>query len=245
MKDKKIIKIVILAIILLLLLLVYKIIMLNKYKSDKVEIDSSSIFNETLTITHSLDDSASQKIKMDGLIIKDYFTGYEKSEDVDYYIKYDDAREVESYYYISSSKQYIELLNADSFVLYAEGDDSQKSFDTESNMKAILEKENIKNDVDFLKYIKENYYLKNNIFTCTKTMRNNFLINTFVEVSLPYFKNIVLLDGSVNGYIMNLNNNIREIHLLNGDKQYIILLSGDELISNEFITQLLSTVEFE
>ena len=46
-------------------------------------------------------------------------------------------------------------------------------------------------------------------------------------------------------YLKN-NNEIDEvIRILKDDKQYVILLGGIELINNEFITKLLSSVRFD
>ena len=111
-------------------------------------------------------------------------------------------------------------------------------------MKDYLNKNNIKNDIDLLKHIKEKYYIKSYIYTPIKTMKSNYIINSFVQIALPEFKNIVLVKGdNTNGYIINTKS-VSEIHLLYNDDQYIITLSGNEITNKEFINNLLETISF-
>ena len=78
----------------------------------------------------------------------------------------------------------------------------------------------------------------------TETIKNNFLINSFVEVTLPDFKNITLIDGRISGYIINVpSTKAKEIHILDNDVQYIITLSGDSITNSDFIMELLETIK--
>ena len=191
--------------------------MLNKYKTEKISINSDQIFKETLTIPHESEEH----------IISDYFIDYEDSDtNPNVKIKYNDKKEIVSFYLVTTSKQYINVLSVDSFELKGEKDNKKEDYNTEKNMQKFLEKNKINNDIDLLNYIKNHYYISNNIFTSTKTMRNNFILNTFVQITLPEFESITLLNGEVEGYIINLKNGIREIHILNKDEQHIITLSG-------------------
>ena len=54
-----------------------------------------------------------------------------------------------------------------------------------------------------------------------------------------------MIDGKIQGYIINTNNSIKEIHVLNGKTQYIILLSGEIITNKEFINDLLESITFE
>lgn len=242
MKNRK--KLIGICILAIFLLLMCKLYILHKYKSEDIKIDTSLIFNETLTIPDKLENNSSDSINYQKLTISNYFQEYvESTSNPNLKVKYNDNNEVISFYSMSSSKQYIKLLNMKAFEL-TENNDSNIELDTDKNMKLLLEKNKINNDVDYLNYIKDNYYFKNNIITNIINIKNNYILNTFVQVTLPEFKNIILLNGHVNGYIIVMNNNIKEIHLLHDDEQYIITLSGDEIVNNEFIIKLLSTVKY-
>ncbi len=244
MKNKRIIYIII---VILLVFVIYKVCMLFKYNCNKQEIDTNMIFNETLTINNKLEYGSF--IDVDNISIPNYFEDYVDSK-TDFKVKYDENNKVSSFYLIKSFNQYISILNIKNMEI-AEGNgyDERYEYDTtEENMIKYLNNHNIKSDADLLKYIKENYYFNSNIFTCIKDMRNNYLLNSFVEATLPSYKNIILINGNIDGYIMNVSNEskvIKEIHILKGNKQYIILLGGNEITSDEFIIKLLSSIHFK
>ena len=236
MKRKGIIILSVLA-FLIIIFLVYKSYMLIKYRSEKVQLDTGLIFKETIAI----DNISNSKT------IEEYFEGYEELENYpNFRVKYNEDKEVESFYTISSTEQYINLLNVNSFELDTD-DSTKKEYETGKDMKDYLSKNKINNDVDLLKHIKENYYFKNNIFTCSKTIKNNYILNSFVSTALPNIKEIILINGSINGYIFDIKIDsgkaMKEIHILDNDKQYVVFLAGDEITSNEFITELLETVK--
>lgn len=246
MKQKIVFKIFIVMVVLMLIILGYKIFILNNYMSQELLINTDKIFNEVITIKKEKEIVDSEILKFEKLSIKNYFKEYVESENnINFKVKYDDEGNVISFYSISKFDQYINLLNLNSFMLYNPADKKNYNFETEEDMRVYLKKRKIENDVDLLRYVKDNYYIKNNIFMSKKTMKNNFLINSLVEVAMPQFENIVLLNGRVTGYIINMNDsNIKEIHMLYGGEQYILVLSGEEITNNEFINDLLETVKF-
>ena len=237
-------KIIIITSVILLILIGYKVYALNKYKSEYVELDTSLIFNETITINEEYD--SNDIVAFGEMTYNNFFSDYVEHEESGFKVKYDENNEVSSFYSMFKEEQYINVLNVNSFLLYADDEDVNEDISTENNMKKFLDKNNIKDDIDFLKYVKENYYIKNNIFTSTSNMRNHYIINSFVSVAFPEYKNIVLIDGNVKGYIINAksNVNIKEIHLLHNTNQYIITLSGDEIANDEFVNNFLKSVKF-
>ena len=245
MKNKKVLlRLFIILTILLLGFIIYKLVILNKYKSEYISIDVNKIFNETLNVLDTIEVDKNEILKFEDLCIRNYFVGYKEVENNSQIkAKYDKYGEVESFYIISSSKQYTQILNFDSFKLYSDDINDNYNIGTDKQTELYLKANKIENDIDYLKYIKDNYYIKNNIFTPTKTIKNNFLTNTFVQVVLPEFENITLINGRINGYIISLkNSNAKEIHILNNDIQYIITLSGEGINNNEFIIELLKTI---
>ena len=221
----------------------YKLIMLQKYKTDIIAMDNKIIFNETMNINYNQSDNNEL---FDKMTYGNFFTGYNENEN-GINIKYNDNNEVVSFYKIVKDKQYIDVLSVNSYEMFSEDEKNNINFETEENMKKLLDKNNIKDDVDLLKYIKSNYYFKSNIFTCTKTMRNNFILNNLILVAYPEFESITLINGSLKGYIVNTTStaNVKDIHLLHDNNQYIITLSGEEITNVEFINNLLKSISFE
>lgn len=243
-KYKSILKYII-VLICALLIIIYKAIMLNKYQAGKREINNDAIFSETITITKQ--DYDGEKIISENISMANLFEGYVDTKNPSSFkVKYEGDKIVSLFTKPSSMDQYINLLNINSLELRPSNPD-EETMKTNASTRKFLDKHNIKNDIDLLNYIKENYYFKNNLFTLTSTMKNNYLLNSFVEIGLLDFKDITLINGSINGYVINCNNTgtiIKEIHILKDDKQYIMTLLGEEITTNEFITQLLSTVDF-
>lgn len=228
----------------LFILIACKLVLLNKYRSDKIKLDNNAIFNETLTISES--EYSGDYITIDNMSFANYFEDYVDAG-TDLKAKYDENNSVVAFYSVSSLDQYVNILNIKNLEIMTDTNEV-KTATTDKDTRKYLDKKNIKNDIDLFKHIKDKYYFKNTIFTSAKAMKINYLLNSFVEVSLPNFKNIILINGSVEGYILNIDTDsdkeIKEIHILKGDKQYIIVLAGEEIVNNEFITKLLSTVVF-
>ena len=237
MKKKLIIKLIIF--IILMCFIVFKYVVLLNYKTENIPIDNDSIFNETININYKESDN---QTSFGNMTYNNYFSDYVNKENTNFKVKYNSDNKVESFYNISKEKQYIYILNNNSLSLFA--DKEVSSFETEKYMKDYLNKNNIKNDIDLLKHIKEKYYIKSYIYTPIKTMKSNYIINSFVQIALPEFKNIVLVKGdNTNGYIINTKS-VSEIHLLYNDDQYIITLSGNDLTNKEFINRLLESIKF-
>ena len=237
MNNKLKVKITILILFILIGFIIYKFIMLQKYNVEETSINTDTIFNEKMNIkSNGIND-----VKFKSMLYKDYFTDYVIKEGTEFKVKYDENNKVSSFYNISKDKQYIYLLNNNSFTIFS--DKKDPNFSTEKYMKDYLKNNNIKDDVDLLKYIKDNYYLKNNLFTSTNIMKSNYIINSFTQIALPEFNSITLVEGDVYGYIINAKT-IREIHLLHNNDQYTITLVGKELINDEFINKLLESIVF-
>ena len=82
--------------VLLLIFVCYKLIVLNKYKSEKVDINVDSIFNKTLVIED--EDYDGEYISIDNMGIANYFDGYVDVEGTLYKAKYDENNKIISFY---------------------------------------------------------------------------------------------------------------------------------------------------
>ena len=232
-------KITFILLIIVLAFIVFKSFMLYKYHANKNEINTSVVFNKTITINRKDNNSDIYAY------INNTFDNYVDS-DTSFKVKYDENNEVESFYSIDEVEQYINILNMKNMEFVKEN--TYNDFVTTDKLtKDYLSNHNIKNDINLLKYIKDNYYFSNNIFTCFKTMKINYLLNSFVDSAMPSYKEIILIDGDITGYIIDIESNkdIREIHILNNNKQYVIVLGGNQITSDDFITEFLSSINVD
>ena len=216
----------------------YKGYLLYKYRCIDCEnniINTEKIFNNNIEIL----DIYSSQISINSLINGTVIPGYEKSENGNFYVLYDDNHEVKSYYSVNIIPQYIDSLSYEYEMTIED-----KELVRDKKIKNFLKKNNITNDIDLLTYIKNNYPLHSNIFSTKYTIKNNYMINEFAAIALPIFNSIELLSDHY-GYIINIKDGLKEIHLLHDDKQYIITLGGNEITTPDFINYLLSSVSFD
>ena len=60
----------------------------------------------------------------------------------------------------------------------------------------------------------------------------------------PYIYNYRDIKGYIYNILTDVDVPIREVHIIIENKQYIVLLAGTEITSNDFIEELLSTVKY-
>lgn len=82
-----------------------------------------------------------------------------------------------------------------------------------------------------------------------KKIKQNYIINAFVNVQTfssndENTNTMTLINGDLTGYVIVASSNVREIHLLYNDEQYVITLVGEAFTDDNYITSLLETVKF-
>lgn len=238
-------KILITLVFIILVYLIYKIFMVNIYKVKPIEFDKTVIFEDQIEIKETKDIKDKDLLEVEGLLLKNYFSKYEDAPNNSVFkVLKDEKNNILSYYYIVSMKEYIDTISFDSLDLYDESKgDRINSSEVSPGLKNYFIKNNINNDIDLFYHIKDNYYFDSNIFTDSKNIIINFLLNKFVSVTLHDIYRVSLIKGNINGYIVNTGT-VREVHLLNNNKQYVIILGGD-IANDEFVTDLLETVKFK
>lgn len=238
MKIKKIIIGVVILTILIVSFAVYKSFLVNKYYyTEKIDIDKSIIFEKAININYK--GTKDNTIKNEDIMFNNEFEGFIEKVESKLFVKYDENNKVKSGCLLTIKKQYANSLNYKSFSMY--NDDPQI---IDEDLKKYFEKKKIENDIDLINYLKNNYYLDNNIFTSKKQLKINCLLNNFFTKLVISKYGVTLISGDLNGYIVNQGENIKEIHLLNKDNQYIIMLQGDEITTDDFIIKLLESVKF-
>ncbi len=240
----------IIIIIIVLAFMGYKAYLLLNYTVEEREVNVDKIFDKTITISKL--NKNNKTLDFQGLHLKNDYIGFTKKIDEEtngvYYIKYNKSNEPEKAIMMHKAKQYYTILTDGALQMCSELDTNcpEDVFFKEEERLDFIKENNINNDIDLINYIKENYYLKNNIFTSIKNIKRNYMINSFVE-TLPNFESISKIEGQINGYILHLDttNYIMEMHLFNQDNQYIISLIGKDFQTDEFINYFLTNISFD
>lgn len=163
------------------------------------------------------------------------------------YVLRDDKNDVVASFWISKGYSYVDMLKSDMIFF---GNDEKGKRISNTNLTKILDKNKITNDIELFKFLGANKEVKNNIFTPRKKMQENFTIKYIVSVILPKLNNITLIDGDLEGYILDIkassNNlkNVKEAAIKCGNQVYFLtFINGNEkYFTNQDINDILNTI---
>ena len=106
----------------------------------------------------------------------------------------------------------------------------------------LLEDENITTDYELLKFIVNNYNKDVNILSSIKTLREAIEINIETKIIMNSSTNIMDITGSLDGYVLVMNDGVIMASLTNNDKYYNITFYDYNLTEvNEFLNTIYFT----
>lgn len=105
-----------------------------------------------------------------------------------------------------------------------------------------LEKNNITNNYQLYDYLFKNVNRRLNIFSSINNLRKAQAINLMTSYVISSYQKITLIDGDLNGYIINFDSSIG-IVLEHNNFNYLINIYNNEY-TNEELYDLLSTISF-
>ncbi len=107
-----------------------------------------------------------------------------------------------------------------------------------------LDKHNIKNDVDLIKYIRKRKKKEVSIFTPSTIIKEDYLFN-FIEASIyNNIDNITYLENEKNGYILEFNT-YKDAKVIVNDKLYNIVFVNLDYFNDDRIYNILSTMNIK
>lgn len=115
---------------------------------------------------------------------------------------------------------------------------------TYDDMKDFYLKNDIDDEIDFMKYASKNQYKLSNFFISPKKMKFNMAYNNYVvDYCAINYDYIELIEGDYRGYIRKLGGkDLIELVLLKDNTKYTFMFF-DELADYNFIIDLISTIE--
>lgn len=225
--------IIITAIILMILILVYfgiKGVFLYNYNNTLIEDDTHLIMlkesltkDETVSISH---------------------TGI-NSEEI--YYDYENIRFRNDYFNSTTEivgnegeTKVVNFKNDNDILLTVQKVPSVFIFTTE--FKEILDKENISDDIEIMKFIVNNYNRNLNIFSSVKNFEKSRAINVQAKVWMNSAESITRIVGDYTGYIVNMNNDVTYAVITNNDTNYVFTFYNNYPFAE--MTDFLSTIVF-
>lgn len=155
---------------------------------------------------------------------------------------YDNENNIKTSFWVSNLNTLIETFTNDELDFF--GNIKENKFNN-ADRKYFLLKNDINNDIDFLNYIMNNYYIKNNLFTSTRNIKENYALNSYIKVILQKMNSLTIIKGDYEGYIFNYQDNLREVNILKNNKRYVFTFIGSDITNDNYIKDILSTLEIQ
>ncbi len=255
MKNKKIIKITIIVIISLIVIFFgYKGIMFYRYTIEKpadVEDIVKGLKNQKELKINKQDLSENEYITVKNIKMKNILDDYEEVENVSTKTSYKKESNGNSYV-INYLGGYLNISIIDGLTDYIDEVWGSTKYGflkgniKDIDMKDFLKRNNINNDIDFYKFVANNYYIESNLFTDTKTLKENYAFNLYTSSLVPEIDGWTILDGDIKGYITensNKDDTAYQICIIDNDKRYIIVTDDPRFKDESFMIDVISTIE--
>ena len=256
MNNKKIIIIIISVLaVLFVLFLGYKGVMYYRYtmeKPDNVkEIVNGFKNSKTITINRKelTEDEyvTNRHVKMknilDGYSLEENYgavTSYKKEEN--------GKKSIISFGTDENDLEIIDYFISDDVTIFANLENFKGDFE-DADRKGFLEKNNIKNDIDFYKFVANNYFIESNLFTTTKSLKQNYSFNLFTSIVVPEIEGWIIFEGDITGYSFHVGTrddvSIYEIGIIKDGKRYGFSTSDPRFSDESFLIDVVSTIVIE
>lgn len=218
----------------------------GRQKDNYKEIIKNITFEDTMTIqTKTL--KKEEYLSFSNIKVKNEFPESQKlkqQENKTDYIKYaieDKQGNKKAFFWIDiATYTYTDILTRDS-ILY--GDNTSKV--RTSGIKKYLKKRKITNDIELFQYLEKHKNDKNNLFTSVSDMRNRYSLKTMISIALPSIKNMALIDGDYEGYILNSTSDSKIATILKNGKRYSFTFMGLDYFTDQNIQEILNTIIIE
>lgn len=248
--------IILVPIALILLWLGFKVFMLTICSFNE-PIDAEGVVKglknqSEITVTkHELSDS--EYFTIGKLKIKNILDGYKDENPDDNVFLYKKEVDGKTYAFQFGSELEEDMtlttaFNADNkdIDFYGEADSFLKIFYL-ADRKGFLKDNNINNDIDFYKFVADNYVIKNSIFTSTKKMMQNYAFNYFVSIAVPKVNGMIVIKGDIEGYIFTLKGDLDlyQITVLDNGKQYGFITTDPRFNNIEFMKDYIGSIKID
>lgn len=198
--------------------------------------------SETWTLKYKTIDKDASYLKFKNVLIRDDFSQFKIYDEIstgDYikYVLYDEKEEVVASFWMGVTDTYVNMLKTTVDVFGTE-DRRVKNFDKED----FLDDNEITTDLELFEYLVDNHGFEHDLLTPVVNMQKDYTIDFLSYIMLPRIDHLTLLEGEFTGYILNLDNNIKEVSLLYKGKRYTFTFIGEKYFTDEYVKDLLDTI---
>lgn len=205
-------------------------------KDDFEKLKSGLVFKEDVVINTK---SVTEYLEKDNIKIRNDFQDFTLKEN--WYVLNDSNKDNKVAFTMNGpTETYLDYLKAEDITVY---NGSLKNTKVKDRIR-FLENNNIKNDIDFFKFMSKQEYPTFNILTSVKEMKSVYSTYLMFNIMIPSVNYINEIKGDYIGYILNLNN-IKEVSILKNKKRYILTFLGNDYFTDDYVRELLNTIIIE
>ena len=178
--------------------------------------------------------------------IKNYFTEFEAGDsdsNYEYYLLYDAENQINAAFMMGQFETQIHSIkNYDESSYYYEFNHFPLYI---SNLlrEYYLNKNNITNDVELIKFIREREKEDGKFTTPIIKIKENYFFN-FVETNLPSLDNVTYIEGDLTGYMYETDT-YKQVCIIKNDKLYCLTFYKLDYFNDDMILDILRSLEIE
>ena len=251
-KKAKIKNIVFISLSIIIIFVLYKSYFLFRYKVEPLKENEyneiiSGLNNQNEMVIYKKTINDEEYITLNDIKIRNDFHKYtfiqnDNNFEGNKFYLYDNQNNIQSSFWVSDLNSLIDVFTNDELDFF--GNVNENKFNS-ADRKYFLLRNDINNDIDFLNYIKDNYYNKNNLFTSIRNIKENYALNNYIKVILQKMESLTVIKGDYEGYIFNYQNNLREVNILRNNRRYVFTFIGNDITSDNYLIDILSTLEIK
>lgn len=250
--KKKSILIVSMLLLLVVIYVVYKSFIILYYTVDTADFkeiaNSLKISDKEIIVHHQ--EQENNLLTFDKISVRNDFESFklleeQSTEDSKKYVLKDNDNNIVASFWLSKGFDYADSLKNDITVFT-----DDKRVTGTKNLTKILKENNITNDIELFEFAYKNRNKKNNIFTPTKKIKDDFTLKYVISIMTPKLNKITLIKGDLDGYILDIKSSsktlksLKEVRIHKNNQNYVLtfLNRNKNYFTNQYINELLNTV---
>ena len=232
--------------------LAYKVYNMNYYSLNNLknyETYSKSLYiKDTINVKRNESLEYVELLSFNDINIRNDFKDFTKLEEphsTDKYVKYvlyDENNEVISSIWIADGYSYVDMYSEEVIVF-----NSEDTRYEQLAFKEFFKEKGIIDDIDLINYLVKTINKPNTIFNSIEEMKSNYMLHYLFSMKFE-FDGITLIEGDLKGYMIEykLADKVAvEVDIFKDDKMYGITFFNRDYFTDEYIEELLNTIEIK
>ena len=178
--------------------------------------------------------------------VKNYFTNFESGDsdtNYEYYLLYDENNNIVAAFMLGQFDTQMHNIHSLDEASYFSEFNHFPLYISSILRNYFLDKNNIHNDIDLIKFIRQRKRLDCRFTTPIVKIKENYFFN-FVETMFPELKNITYIEGDLEGYIIE-REEFKQVCIIKNNRLYCITFFKLDYFTDDVINDILRSLVIE